>query len=201
MNQSLQRGTRATKLFLAAGALFLPCALAQAHPLPGEHTSFASGFSHPLHGLDHILAMVAVGLWAAQQGGRAMWAIPAAFVAFMAVGGALGMAGVHIPHVESGIVASVLILGLLIAFAARLPLWAGALLTGLFAVFHGHAHGVELPAAASEFAYAIGFVAATALLHGCGVGLGRLARERAAFPAVRFAGAAIVVAGVCLTLY
>jgi urease accessory protein len=175
-------------------------ALAEAHPFHGAANGFAGGLGHPLSGLDHILAMVAVGLWAAQLGGRSRWMVPATFVSLMVVGGALGMAGVHIPAVESGIAASVLVLGVLIAAAVRLPMFAGMALAGIFAIFHGHAHGTEIPAAASGFTYAAGFVLATIALHACGIGLGMLAQKRMAMPALRLAGAAIAVAGICLWL-
>src|SRR5580698_8957387 len=146
---------------LATPALILAPVLAHAHP--GHDTSgFSAGVAHPLHGLDHILAMVAVGLWAAQLGGRAKWLVPASFVSVMALGGALGMAGVAIPFAEQGIFASVLILGVLIAASVRLPLAASMSIVGLFALCHGHAHGTEIPAAASGFNYALGFVLATA---------------------------------------
>jgi len=153
-----------------------------------------------LLGLDHVLAMVAVGLWAAQIGGRSRWALPAAFVALMTAGGALGMAGVHLPMVETGILLSVLVLGAVIAAALRPPMAVGMALVGMFALFHGHAHGSEIPAAASGIAYATGFILATAALHGCGVGLGMLAQRRMTLLPVRMAGAAIAVAGLCLWL-
>lgn len=193
------RNPRVKLLALLGAAAFLP-ALAQAHPFHGPTNSFASGLSHPLLGLDHILAMVAVGLWAAQLGGRALWLVPTAFVSLMTVGGLLGMAGVPIPGVEAGILASILALGLLIAAAARLPLAASVALVGLFALFHGHAHGTEIPVAASGLAYGLGFVASTALLHACGMSLGILARKQSAVPMLRFAGAVIALAGVCLWL-
>jgi urease accessory protein len=182
---------------LLAVLAFTPV-LAQAHPIPGEVHSLMGGFSHPLSGLDHILAMVAVGLWAAQLGGRAMYLVPAAFVSLMTVGGAMGMAGIHLPMVETGILVSILVLGLLIAAAVRLPAVAGMAIVGLFALFHGHSHGTELPAAATGLTYAIGFILATALLHTCGIGLGLLAQKKLPAPAIRLAGAAIVVAGICL---
>jgi urease accessory protein len=196
-NRSVWSKLKLVALF--GGAALVPV-LVQAHPLHGESRSFASGLSHPLHGWDHILAMVAVGLWAAQLGGRALWLVPAAFVSLMTMGGILGALGVPVPGVEAGILASVLVLGLLIAAAARLPLAASLGLVGLFAIFHGHAHGTEIPAAASGIPYGLGFVAATAMLHGCGMGLGLLARKQPAVPVVRFAGAAIAVAGLCLWL-
>jgi urease accessory protein len=189
----------------AVVALFaLTPALAQAHPGHVGTHSFMGGFSHPLSGLDHILAMVAVGLWAAQLGGRAMYLVPAAFVSLMTVGGAMGMAGIPLPMfpsnsmVEARIMVSILILGLLITAAVRLPAVAGMAIVGLFALFHGHSHGTELPAAATGVTYAIGFILATALLHACGIGLGLLAQKKLPAPAIRFAGAAIVVAGICL---
>jgi urease accessory protein len=177
-------------------SLFLG-ATAQAHILPGDVTGFHSGFSHPLHGLDHLLAMIAVGLWAAQLGGRARWAVPASFVGVMAVGGALGMAGVHVPYMEQGIVASVMAMGLLIALSAKLPLPASMAVVGVFAMFHGLSHGAEMPVNAVGFAYGAGFVLATAMLHACGIGLASVARS-VRLPVVRWAGAAIAVAGVAL---
>jgi urease accessory protein len=194
--------TSSSKLKLAALLAFgsLTPALAHAHHLPGEASGFASGFGHPLFGLDHVLAMVAVGLWAAQLGGRSRWTVPAAFVCLMAVGGALGMSGIQVPMVEAGILASVLVLGILIAAAVRLPTAASVALVGLFAIFHGHAHGAEIPAAASGFSYALGFVLATIALHACGIGLGMLAKKPSTVPLLRFAGAAIAVAGICLWL-
>ena len=172
-------------------------AFAQAHPGHGAD-GFAQGFAHPLHGLDHLLAMLAVGLWAAQLGGRAKWAVPAAFVGAMAVGGALGMAGVGLPLAEPGIAASVLILGLLIAAAVRLPLAAGVALVGGFALCHGYAHGAEMPATAAGAVYALGFAGATALLHGCGFGLGALMQRGAKAEWLRAGGVAISAAGVLL---
>lgn len=184
----------------AAAALLFP-ALAHAHPGHDGHEltwDFSAGAAHPLSGLDHLLAMVAVGLWAAQLGGRARWLVPAAFVGVMALGGALGQSGVVVvPGVEQGIAASVLVLGLLIAAAVRLPVAAGMALVGGFAVFHGFVHGAEMPAAASGLSYGAGFVAATALLHTAGVGLGLLAGNFST-RATRFAGWGIAAAGVVL---
>jgi urease accessory protein len=182
-------------------ALFaLAPVLAQAHPGHGPASGFMSGLNHPLHGLDHILAMVAVGLWAAQLGGRSLWAVPATFVSVMILGGALGMMGVPLPMVETGILLSVLALGLLIAAAARLPLAASMVIVGLFALFHGHAHGTEIPLAASGLSYGFGFVAATTLLHTAGIGLGLAAQKLASARAIRYAGAAIALCGLCLWL-
>lgn len=167
---------------------------AQAHA--GLHgAGFASGVAHPFTGLDHLLAMVAVGLWAAQLGGKARWAVPAAFVAMLGVGGALGMLGVNLPGVEEGIAASVLTLGLLIAFSTRLPLAAGMALAGAFAIFHGHAHGAEMPSVAAPWLYALGFIFSTILLHGVGLGAG-MAMKTKLDRLVRLGGTALTFTGV-----
>ncbi len=142
--------------------------------------------------------MIAVGLWAAQMGGRAVWAVPASFVGVMALGGALGMAGVQLPMVETGILTSVLLLGLLIAFAVRLPLWASMGIVAFFALFHGFAHGAEMPAQSSALLYASGFIVATALLHLGGVGLGVAAKNVSFAPALRIAGALVILGGAIL---
>lgn len=173
---------------------------AEAHLFGAHGAGLAQGLAHPLGGLDHLLAMVAVGVWAAQRGGRALWAVPLAFVAMMALGGALGFAGWPLPWVETGIAGSVLALGLLIAFAVPLPISAAAAVVGLFAVFHGQAHGAELPQAASPLAYAAGFVAATALLHAAGVALGTMLRRPMGERLVRFAGAGMALAGLGFVL-
>ncbi len=159
------------RILIAAAALMASAAPAFAHLNPQEHGSFAAGFSHPLFGLDHILVMVAVGLWAAQIGGRALWAVPTAFVALMAVGFALATAGIDLPFVEPAILASVVALGLLVAMAVRLDAAASAAVVGLFALFHGHAHGGEL-GSAGALPFAVGFMIATAALHAAGIGLG-----------------------------
>jgi len=166
-----------------------------------EHAvSFASGFAHPWTGLDHVLAMVAVGLWAGLNGGRALWAWPAAFVGVMLAGGALGIVGVAVPMVEPGILASVIALGLLVLAAARLPVALGAALVAGFALLHGHAHGAELPSGVAAATYAAGFALATALLHALGLGIARLCRSNSAKLIVRGAGAAVAVAGVALAI-
>lgn len=198
MNHQFSKHSAKLKITAVLAMSGLMPLLAQAHPLPGEAHSFSAGLSHPFLGLDHVLAMVAVGLWAAQLGGRSRWLVPSAFVGLMLVGGALGMAGFRLPAVETGILASILVLGVLIAAAVRLPLAAGMALVGLFAIFHGHAHGTEIPAAASGFTYTAGFVLATAALHAIGIGLGTFAQTQLPRPALRFVGAAIVVAGLCL---
>jgi len=192
--------TRLHRLAPPAAAFLVLPALAHAHPGHDGHDftwDFSGGFAHPLSGWDHLLAMIAVGLWAAQLGGRARWPVPAAFVGVMALGAALGQAGVTFPGVEQGIAASILALGLLIAAAVRLPVTAGMALVGAFAIFHGLAHGAEMPAAAGGFSYGAGFVAATVLLHAAGVGLGLIAARRSAH-ATQFAGWAIAASGLML---
>lgn len=178
---------------------FLP-GIALAHTGVGETTGFMHGFGHPIGGADHLLAMVAVGLWAAQVGGRALWVVPCTFVGVMIIGGILGFTGVPVPFIEQGILLSVLILGVLIAGAFKLPLVYSALIVGLFAIFHGHAHGAEMPVALGAASYTFGFALATALLHLSGIGLGMLV-SRINLPAVtRFAGGAIALGGVYLAV-
>jgi urease accessory protein len=184
-----------------AAALLFAAGGAEAHTFGTHGAGFASGLAHPFLGVDHVLAMVAAGLWAAQLGGRALWAVPAAFIAVMTVGGALGMAGVSLGPVELGIAASLVVLGALVALGVRLPLAAAAALVGAFALFHGHAHGTELPEAASALGYAGGFVVATALLHGIGVAAGRALRRGAARPYLRLSGAAIAAVGILLIAF
>ncbi|MET0276790.1 MAG: HupE/UreJ family protein [Pseudorhodoplanes sp.] len=156
---------------------------------------FAGGFSHPFFGLDHIAAMVAVGLWGAFLGMPAMLVLPIVFPLVMAAGGVLGILGVPLPSVEIGIAVSALVLGLMVALAAKPNLWVAAIIVGFFAVFHGHAHGAELPDGADAVAYSIGFVIATGLLHLAGIGFGLLAQYPAGRVAVRAMGSAIAIAG------
>ncbi|MFW9268609.1 HupE/UreJ family protein [Pseudomonas sp. NR3] len=184
------------KRICGALALLLTPALAFAHPGHGDNGLIA-GLGHPIGGLDHLLAMLAVGLWAAQQQGAARWALPCTFVGAMLLGGVLGFEGLHLPALESGIAASVLALGLAVALAVRPPLGLAVAATAVFALFHGVAHGLELPDMSSPWAYAVGFVAATAALHGAGFTLVRVL-PRAAAPLVRLAGAASAAAGVWL---
>lgn len=172
-------------------ALLISAAPAMAHILPGEPKSFSNGFAHPLHGWDHMLAMFAVGLWAAQRGGRALWMVPAAFVSLMTFGGFLGIARVHIPAVETGIALSVLLFGLLIAFSVRMPVGFSVALIGLFAIFHGHSHGTEMAANATAALYFTGFIAATILLHATGIFAGIGLQKFARAEWIRLAGGAI----------
>ncbi|EJJ29880.1 HupE/UreJ family protein [Rhizobium sp. CF142] len=185
---------------LALAAAALP-AVAYAHTGAGETSGFMHGFSHPVSGLDHILAMVMVGVLAFQLGGRAVWAVPATFVLVMALGGALGIAGINLPFVETGIALSVIVLGAVVALNIRASTAVAMAVVGLFAVFHGHAHGAEMPENAGGAAYAAGFMIATALLHAVGLGVGFLiARfgERQGTFVVRTAGGLAAVAGVGL---
>jgi urease accessory protein len=191
MKNSFQTSSLVQRALLLS-LIFLVPSLAQAHPgMPGHTHGFSNGLLHPLTGLDHICAMVAVGLWAAQRGGRALWLVPLTFVSIMVVGGILGMGGVGIPYVEQGIAASVLVLGIFIAAAVRLPLAASMAIVGLFAIFHGYAHGAEMPGSASGFAYGIGFVVATACLHLSGISLGLIA-QRFVLPAAQLPAAAFI---------
>lgn len=188
------------KRFILPATIFALPTLAQAHPGPFGHThGLVNGFAHPLMGMDHILAMIAVGLWAAQRGGRALWSVPLAFVSVMILGAIIGMAGIsRVPFVEQGIAASILVLGIFIATAARLPLAASVSIVGLFALFHGFAHGAEMPASASGLTYGIGFIFATAALHLFGIGLGMTAQKFSSQKSVRYAGCAIACCGAIL---
>jgi len=183
---------------LALAAAALP-AVAYAHTGVGQTSGFMHGFSHPISGLDHILAMVMVGVFAFQLGGRAVWLVPATFVLVMAVGGGLGIAGVNVPFVEVGIALSVIVLGAVVAFNVKAPTAVAMGIVGLFAIFHGHAHGAEMPEDAGGAAYAAGFMIATALLHAAGLGLGffiaRVGERQGPF-VMRTAGGLAAVAGV-----
>ncbi|MEP9354186.1 HupE/UreJ family protein [Xanthobacter sp. KR7-65] len=194
----MNRTARTAGLGAVAAALTLLPQVAFAHTGVGDAHGFSHGFAHPLGGLDHLLAMVTVGVFAGQLGGRATWAVPVTFVALMAAGGALGVAGVALPFVELGIALSVVVLGLCVASGVKAPLAAAMAVVGFFAVFHGHAHGTEMPADASGLAYGLGFVSATTLLHLAGIGLGLAIARMGAARGERFvrgAGAAVAVAG------
>lgn len=182
------------KRTLLSAILLLAAAMpAHAHVGIGTTSSFSAGFMHPLSGLDHMTVMIAVGLWAALKGGKATVAWPLAFVGVMLVGGALGMLQVPVPFVEPGILASVVALGLLVALAVDLPVSAGVAIIGLFALFHGHAHGTEVPENAGGLEYMAGFAVATALLHAVGIaaGLGL---------GIRFPGLARAAGGACVAV-
>lgn len=177
-------------------ALLCTPLLAQAHPEHAHVGGLALGLSHPVGGLDHLLAMLAVGLWASQLGGRARWLMPVLFVGFMLIGAGLGMNGLALPMVEQGIVASVVVLGLLLLWAKRLPLAPGATLIAVFAMMHGVAHGAEMPVSTDAMLYMAGFAISTALLHLAGMGAGAWRSGMLS----RFIGAAIAIAGVGLAL-
>jgi urease accessory protein len=171
---------------------------ALAHVGVGSTESFAAGVAHPLSGLDHMAVMIAVGLWAALKGGRALWIWPCAFVGVMLIGGALGMAHVPMPFVEPGIVASVVALGLLVALAIDLPVWLGAAVVGVFALLHGHAHGSEVVENIAGIEYMAGFAIATATLHLIGIGFALTVARAQLRPVIRVAGVACVGVGVAL---
>jgi urease accessory protein len=191
------RFTRQLIPFMGAFALavMLPFA-AHAHVSAGETVGFWHGLQHPIEGLDHILAMLAVGLWATQIGGRALWAVPLTFVSVMAIGGVLGIVGAPIPFVEQGIIASDLILGGLVLLATRLPLSISMVIVGLLAIFHGYAHGQEMPKEASGLLYATGFVLSTALLHLSGMGIALIIKNLLKEKMVRIAGGGILLGGI-----
>ncbi len=178
--------------------VLLLCATAAAPALAHSGSiggGFAGGLAHPVFGLDHVAAMVAVGLWGAFLGPPAIYILPVVFPLVMALGGVLGIVGVPLPGVEIGIAVSAAVLGMMVALAARPPLWVAGILVGAFAIFHGHAHGTELPPGADALAYSAGFVIATGVLHLCGIGFGLLARWPVGRIAVRIVGGAIAIAG------
>lgn len=184
------------RLMWIAGLGLLLASNAQAHSAAEIGGGFISGLLHPVLGWDHVAAMIAVGLWGAFLGNPALWLLPVVFPLVMALGGALGLAGIPIPSVEIGIALSALVLGVMIVLAARPPLWLAGIIVAVFAIFHGHAHGTELPEAASPLAYSLGFVIATGMLHLAGIGFGLLARWPAGRIAVRAGGAVIALGGV-----
>jgi urease accessory protein len=190
---------RLAAALLALATIAVPT-VASAHP-GHEGAGFVHGLLHPLGGVDHILAMVAVGLFAARLGGHALWLVPASFVTAMAVAGAAGMTGFALPHVEAGIALSILVLGAAIAFEMTMPVAAAMALVAFFAVFHGYAHGAEMPETMSGLAYGGGFLAATAALHAAGIGLGLLIGRSSALVSRRvlqIGGGAAALTGVAL---
>jgi urease accessory protein len=174
-------------------------ATAEAHTGIGLHVhGFWAGIAHPLSGLDHLLAMTAVGFWAASLGGRARYIVPLAFMAVMTIGGVIGMMGLSFPMVETIIAASVVGLGALVALNIKLSTPIAAMIVGVCALFHGHAHGAELPAIASPLTYVAGFLMATGILHALGLGLGLLRFGKTGEIAARVAGSFVAIAGVAL---
>ncbi|MEZ5489667.1 MAG: HupE/UreJ family protein [Gammaproteobacteria bacterium] len=188
------RWSRVTAL-LSLGFLSLLSPALFAHTEEGVVGGFISGFLHPVYGPDHVVAMVAVGMWGAFLGSPAIWLLPVVFPLVMAFGGALGVIGVPLPLVEVGIASSAIVLGLMVLLAVRPPLWVAAVLVGAFGIFHGHAHGTELPAASNPLSYAIGFVLATGLMHLVGIAFGLLADLPRGRLVVRIAGGLISASG------
>ena len=181
----------------AAWSLGLLLALpAWAHTGQGQAAGFLTGLRHPISGLDHVLAMVAVGLWGAQLGAPAIWLLPVTFPLVMAFGGFLGLLGVPLPGVEVGIAVSAILLGAMVAREARPPLWLAASVVAFFAVFHGHAHGTELPAGQSGLLYSVGFVICTGCLHATGIAIGLVHRWGWGRIALRAAGVVVAAGGV-----
>jgi urease accessory protein len=180
---------------LALLLLLASAAPAFAHVQQGQAQGFITGLKHPVSGLDHVLAMISVGLWGAQLGAPAIWLLPVTFPLVMAFGGFLGLVGIPVPGVEIGIAVSAILLGLMVAREAKPPLVVAAVLVGFFAIFHGHAHGTELPPGQSGLMYSIGFVVATGCLHGVGIAIGVVHKWPAGRTALRFAGALVALAG------
>jgi urease accessory protein len=170
-------------------------AAALAHEETGQAAGFLAGLSHPVSGLDHVLAMVAVGLWGAVLGPPAIWVLPVAFPLVMALGGLMGLLGIPVPGVEIGIAVSAIVLGAMVLAEARPSLWIAAAIVAFFAIFHGHAHGRELPEGTSALLYSLGFVVATGLLHAVGILLGGAHRWAVGRRAVRVAGGGVAAAG------
>jgi urease accessory protein len=198
MNGDTNSVSRSGRGFAAMTALL--SSVAWAHIGAGETGGFASGLHHPVSGLDHILAMVAVGLWGAQLGAPALWMLPVAFPMMMAVGGMLGLMGVPLPGAEVGIALSAIVLGIMVLGEFRLKLAIALCIVAFFAIFHGHAHGTELPEGENGLLYSIGFVIATGCLHGVGIGIGYIHRWKPGQVALRATGAA-VLAGGCFFLW
>jgi urease accessory protein len=203
-NQSRKMRETFTQRRAPAVAVLLAAALwgepALAHSIGSSAAGFAGGFLHPLSGLDHMLAMVSVGIWGAELGAPAIWLLPIAFPLIMAAGGALGVIGVPLPAGELFIALSVAVLGTLVALARRLPIAVALTIVGIFAIAHGHAHGVELPRAADALAFTVGFVLATGLLHLAGIAIGGLERWPAGLFAIRVCGGAVALTGCYLVL-
>jgi urease accessory protein len=169
---------------------------AWAHVGSGEAGGFLTGLQHPVSGFDHVLAMMAVGLWGAQLGAPALWILPVVFPMMMAMGGMLGLMGIPIPGVEVGIAVSAIVLGFMVLTEARLKIQLAMAIVAFFAIFHGHAHGTELPAGQSGLLYSIGFVAATGCLHGAGIIVGLIHRWPAGRLVLRGAGSLVCAAGI-----
>jgi len=170
--------------------------MAWAHQSGDIAGGLVSGLIHPITGLDHVVAMVAVGLWGAQLKRPAIWILPVVFPLIMAIGGAIGVAGIKIPGIEIGIALSAIVLGILIFFEAKPPLWIAIIIVAFFAIFHGYAHGAELPASAQPLAYAVGFVVMTGMLHVCGIIIGTIHKWKSGQLIVRILGGLVSLTGV-----
>lgn len=192
-------GLFAREVLTAAAFVLAAAGPVLAHPAQGQAQGFLTGVRHPVSGLDHVLAMICVGVWGAQLGKPAIWLLPVTFPMVMAFGGFLGLIGVPLPGVEVAVSLSAVLLGVMVARAAKPPLGVAALLVGFFAIFHGHAHGTELPAGQSGLAYSIGFVTATGCLHGIGIAIGEVNRWPAGRVLLRVAGVAVAITGAALT--
>jgi urease accessory protein len=190
---------RRNSALLLAALLLLPRA-ARAHAEEGVAAGFLSGFAHPISGLDHVVAMVAVGLWGAQLGAPLLWLLPVTFPMMMALGGMLGLAGIPLPGVEIGIALSAIVLGAMVAFSVRPPVPVAMAIVAAFAVFHGHAHGAELAPGTSASAYSMGFVVSTGCLHGLGILIGLVHKWPSGARALRGAGALVAGAGLFFLL-
>ena len=186
--------TRATAL--TAIVLLVSAAALSAHEQQGQVQGFLTGLRHPVSGWDHVLAMVAVGLWGAQLGPPALWLLPIAFPMMMAVGGFMGLVGIHVPGVEIGVALSALLLGLVVAIEAKPKMATCLALVGVFAIFHGHAHGTELPPGQNGLIYSIGFVVATGCLHAVGIAIGLAHARSTGRIVLRVAGTVVAAAGV-----
>lgn len=196
MRERVSEGLRRyLPLFVFAWVLLLP-SWVFAHVQQGQAAGFLTGAKHPWSGLDHVLAMIAVGLWGAQLGNPAMWLLPVTFPMVMSMGAMMGLLGIPLPGAEIGIALSAILLGAMVLGELRPSMVIAALLVGCFAIFHGHAHGTELPPGQSGLLYSMGFVMATGCLHGVGIGLGLVHRWPAGRLALRGAGACIAVMGV-----
>lgn len=189
-----QRTQPGAALVFVALAFLFP-RIVSAHE-PGVAGGFVSGLTHPLFGLDHVMAMIAVGLWGGQLKKPAIWMLPLTFPVVMAIGGMFGARGVNLPWVEVGIAVSAIALGLMVLASLKPPLWVAAIVVGAFAIFHGHAHGTELPEAAAPIAYGAGFVLSTGLLHALGIAIGLLVEWDWGENVVRICGAAIACSGI-----
>ncbi|HVE51528.1 MAG TPA: HupE/UreJ family protein [Casimicrobiaceae bacterium] len=194
---AMLRSQRALLAIVALG--FGP--IAAAHVGQGDVTGgLLAGFLHPIRGVDHLVAMVAVGIWGAQLGRPAIWLLPITFPLVMAFGGVLGIAGLPLPGVEIGVAVSAIVLGAMIAFAVRPPIALAAIIVAIFAIFHGYAHGAELPKSANAVSYSFGFVAATGMLHAIGILIGTIRRFQRGDALLRIVGALIAIVGIWVLL-